>query len=432
MTRAIAKKVFGLRIQRLKVRVLQGVPARANRPIWSEIWQTSQLLGFTRLFFWSGAVRCGRPRSVKFSRFILYTGAPGTQRLGELSGCQLGGGRHVPSYRLWGGCSKIGWKDRFWRFLRPVVAAAAEKPKELGHRRKSDQLLLEAFTALGARRVGSSAGAYCGHGRGVGGFGLVSVDRSTILQPGQCHLQRRGGSGSYFTESLHSWGGTFAQKSITKRPAKNNQLFGLFSTFGGGDGSKKSDLLGLVFDGCASRRGGWPKLGRLGQVASALGRFVCASPVSYGAGTGRRRHKDGCTKGVTGSPVFGGGFVVLAFAVSEDDRLFSSRRKSYFCDRNQTAALAGGFFEKSIQARLEKSRLAGEPYSARLQTQLYHSRFSGRREFANRPKNYTPKPEGYSRPVHTPKLGRFLRGGEFNQTKRASQSPLRGQLDHKN
>ena len=173
-------------------------------------------------------------------------------------------------------------------------------------------------------------------------------------------------------------------------------------------------------------------MGRLGQGASAFGGFIGASPVSHGAGAGRRRHKDRGAQSVASSPVLGGGFVGLASTISKDDWLFSSGRKSHVCDRNQTAALAGGFFEESIQAGLEKSRLAGQPYATRFQAQLYHSRLSGRRGFANRPKNHTPKPEGYSRPIHTSKLGGFLPGNEFNQTKRASQSPLRGQLDHKN
>ncbi len=411
MTRAIAKKVFGLRIQRLKVRVLQGVPARAGRLVSSEIRQKTQK----------------NRKKIRFSQDWI---------LGRVCPCEKaggrGGGRHGPSYRFWGGCSKIGWKDRLRRFLRPVVAAAAEKPKELGHRRKSDQLLLEAFTTLGARRVGSSAGAYCGHGRGFVGFGVISGDRASILQPGVCHFQGCGSARACRSKSLHPWGGAFAQKSTTKRSAKNSQLFGLFSAFGGGDASKKSDLLGFIFDGCASWRGGRPELGRLGQVASAFGGFVGASPVSYGAGTGRRRDKDGRAQSVTSTPVLGGGFVVLAFAVSEDNRVFSSGRKSYFCHRNQAAALASGFFAQSIQAGPEKSRFAGESYAARFQTQLYYTCFSGRRGFSNRPKNYTPKPAGHTRPVYAPKLGGFLPGGEFNQIEGASQSPLRGQLDHKN
>lgn len=411
MIRATVKKVFGLRIQRLKVRVLQGVPAQAGRLIPSGIRQKTQK----------------NKKKIRYSR---------GRTLGRVCLCEQaggrGGGRHGPSYRLWGGCSKIGWQDRFWRFLRPVVAAAAEKPKELGHRPESYQLIFEAVAALGARRVGSSAGAYCGHGRGFGGFGVISSDRASILQSGVGHFQRCGSARAYRSKSLHSWGGAFAQKSIAKRPAKNNQLFGLFSAFGGGDASKKSDLLGFIFDGCASWRGGRPKLGRLGQGASAFGGFVGPSPVSHGACAGRRRHKDGRTKGVTGTPVLGGSFVVLAFAVSEDNRVFSSGRKSYFCNCSQAPALAGGFFAQSIQARLEEGRLAGQPYAARFQAQFYYSCFSGRRGFSNRPKNYTPKPEGHSRPVHTSKLGGFLPGGEFNQTKGASQSPLRGQLDHKN
>ncbi len=411
MTRAIAKKVFGLRIQRLKVRILQGVPARTNRSNWSEIRQKAQ----------------------KNEKNLESVSWPAVGRLWACAQEAGGfGGASNASNRLWGGCSKIGGGNRFWRFLRPVVAAAAEKPEKLGYRPESNQLLLEAVTALGARRFGSSAGAHRGHGRGFGGFGLVSGDRSQVLLFGFGYFQRCSGSGSYFTESLHSRGGTFAQKSTTKRPAEGDQLFGLFSAFGGGDRPKKGDLLGFIFDGCASRRGGRPELGRLGQVAAALGCFVGPSPVSHGAGAGRRRHKDRRAQGVTGTPVFGGGFVGLASSVSEDNRVFSSGRKSHVCDRNQAAALAGGFFEESIQARSEKGRLAGQPYTARFQAQLYHPRFSGRRGFSNRPKNYTPKPARHLGPVHAPKLGGFLPGGEFNQIERASQSPLRGQLDHKN
>ena len=205
MIRATAEKVFGLRIQRLKVRVLQGVPARTIRPISS---------------------KSGKPQKNGNLECASWLAA------GSLWACaqeaEGSGGVGNASNRLWGGCSKIGGKNRFWRFLRPVVAAAAEKPEKLGHGRKSNQLLFEAFTALGTRRFGSSAGAHCGHGRGFGGFGVVSGDRSQVLQFGLSYFQRCSGSGSYFTESLHPWGGTLAQKSTTKRPAKNNQLFGLF------------------------------------------------------------------------------------------------------------------------------------------------------------------------------------------------------------
>ena len=108
--------------------------------------------------------------------------------------------------------------------------------------------------------------------------------------------------------------------------------------------------------------------------------FVGASPISHGAGAGRRRHKDRGAQSVASSQVLGGGFVGLASSISQDNRLFFSGRKSRFCDRNQTAALAGGFFEQSIQAGLEESRFAGQPYAPRFQAQLYYSRFSGRRD----------------------------------------------------
>ena len=414
MTRATANKVFGLRIQRLKVRVLQGVPARTNRPISSEIRQKPQIF-----------IKC-----LIFSRW--YELRIECARLDKKTRHEKSGGVCYALDRFFGGWPEFGRNADFAGFLRPVAKSAASFPEILGHRPEPNQLIFAAFTTLGDAASANSAGAYCGHGRGFGGFRLVSGDRSQVLQPGVCHLQRRGSARAYRSKSLYSRGGTLAQKSTTKRPAKNNQLFGLFPTFGGGDGPKKGDLFGFVFDRCASRRGGRPELGRLGQVASAFGCFVGASPISHGAGTGRRRHKDRGAQSVASSPVLGGGFVGLASTISKDDWLFSSRRKSRFCDRNQAAALAGGFFAQSIQARSEESRLAGQPYATRFQAQLYYSRFSGRRGFSNRPKNYTPKPARHTRPVHAPELGGFLPGGEFNQIERASQSPLRGQLDHKN
>lgn len=414
MTRATVKKVFGLRIQRLKVRVLQGVPSRTNRPLSSEIRKKPQI--FIKCFIFS---RWHELRS-------------DCACVDKKTRHEKSGGGCYAFHRFFGGGPEFGRNADSAGFLHPMVKSAASFQEILGHRPEPNQFIFTAITALGDAASADSAGTHCGNGRGSNGLRLVAGDRSQVLQSGVCYFQRCRSARTCQSKSLHIRGGAFAQKSITKRPAKNNQLFGLFSAFGGGDASKKSDLLGFIFDGCASWRGGRPKLGRLGQVAAALGGFVGPSPVSHGAGTDRRRHEDRRAESVTGTPVFGFGFVILAASVSEDDRLFSSGRKSYFCDRDQAPALAGGFFAQSIQARSEKSRFAGQPYSSRLQAQLYHSRFSGRRGFANRPKNYTSKPARYSRPVHTSKLGGFLSGGEFNQIEGASQSPLRGQLDHKN
>ena len=336
-------------------------------------------------------------------------------------------GRFETQNRLFNGDSQRGRGGDLLRFCQRVVPAAQTSAQKLGHRRVKDPLLFQTVAHMADDAAGHRTKTHRGIDRGIERGRSVTVNGAASVFSSARHLQRCSGAGTHQSKPVHFGRGAFTAKITTVTKKQGDCVDGLSNTVRIGAYVTGRNLCGAVFHRGKSRRGFGSSVVRLGPSTGALGLFAGRAAISHSAGTNRTRDKDRGDKISADSSGFSPNSCGLASSVVGGGRSPAKAGQPDLCYANQKTELAGRFAEKSLKGRSCPPRVRREAHNARPAPFIHHARARSGGRFTDLAQNHASITERYSRPVHAPKLGAALRGGEYDQNSRGQAGPLRGQ-----